>query len=228
MSIFHPFFKDSDDLDFQTKINIEREKHEAVNKTIRRLVQEHIKKGPLCSIAEIRDNIAGKNIRCRIMSYLCNDFIEEMKIVIDGTTFKLSRPLFPKREEPASIQVEVPKESIHQYINPETDVEGVVDFLTALAEWMPEYRMIEEKYREEERKKRIACDLAFDILKRCIGMKLEEKGYEYNISQSTYSSGILKIDGGKGFKMTMSVDLMEDFLEDLTKIVDSLPSRTKI
>ena len=228
MSIFHPFFNDIDELDFQTKINIEREMHDAATKTIRRLVQEHIKTGPICSIADIRDSIVKRNIQSRIINYVCNDFTEEMNVVIDGTEFNLSRPLFPKRKEPASIQVQIPNESIHQYINPETEAEGVVDFLASLAGWMPEYRMIEERYREEQKKKRIACDLAFDILRRSIGKKLEDKGYQCKASQSPYTSGTLRIDGGKGFKITMTVDLLEDFLEDMTKIVDSLPSRTEI
>ena len=67
-------------------------------------------------------------------------------------------------------------------------------------------------------------DLAIDLLKRNIGAILEEKGYKYVIYPSHTNKASLIITFSDVFKMTLEVDLMEDFLDQVRRIVESLPT----
>ena len=218
-----PFFEDTE---FLIANKVCHRKMELANKAIPSLMQKHLKSGKLCSVADIRDAFVSRNCGDQVKKYHINDFVEEMDILIDKVRFHVSIPLFPKRAEPESMRFELPEERISRYFRPDSDPESVVDLLTAIASWMPEYYKVEDIIREEEKKKRIACDLAYDLVKRSIGGKLEGKGYRFTTSLSyNDNSARLEIEGGKGFEMTMHVDLLENFLEDMIKVVDSLPSR---
>ena len=226
MAILPPILED---LDFIISSKVSSRQMDLANKTIRSLMQENLKSGGHCSVADIRDAFLANETGAHIKNYLINDFIEEMDVEIKGVKFHVSIPLFPKRAESESVRFEIPKERISRHFKAETDPDSVVELLTAIASWMPEYYKVEDTIREEEKKKRIACDLAMDLLKRSIGGKLEEKRYTFFARHSYVNHrGTLEIDGGKGLRMIMHVDLLEDFLEDMTRIVDSLPPRYDI
>ena len=91
---------------------------------------------------------------------------------------------------------------------------------------MPEYKMIEEKWKEEQKKKELASDIAFDLLKRFAEEKLESKGYFFNVENTRYHyRAKIRITLPKGVEITFIICLLEDFYEEISRIVDSLPSR---
>lgn len=214
------------DVDFETRNKLEVQKRLESGNMIKKLTSQIEERGELCTLAEVKGIIDRSDNQDVCSGYIANDFTEEMSVTIDNTEFNLKIGLFPKNKRDAGINISIADESIHTTLSSHSKPESVVQFMTELAAWMPEYRMIETKWREEIKKIELACDIAFDVLKRNAEQKLEEKGYDFRIENTHYQyQARIYIRLPEGVEITFRISLLEDFLGEVTKIIDSLPSR---
>lgn len=77
------------------------------------------------------------------------------------------------------------------------------------------------------KQKEIACEIAFDALKRTMTPILEEKGY-MNFSFSTFKeTAHIDVQFNGGVSISINVELLEDFLDETMNVLQSLPQFQK-
>ena len=137
------------------------------------------------------------------------DFAEQLNVNLADTDFNLSIGLFPKQNRKQGISMTVAKANLRKTLDSDTTPESVADFILG----------IELRIQEIEMQKQKVRDIALDLLKRNIGAILEEKGYEYEIHPPYKDKASLIITFSDVFNMTLEVDLMEDFLDEVATVV---------
>lgn len=199
-------------------------KKQKADKAIHKFVKECIQYGDTrCILKEVYDALVEKGIAPSMMSHQENDFREILEVKAHNVLISLSIPLFP-RNNGKSIDFSVKADEIHEFLDLYSTPESVADYLTAVSDWLPEYISIEERLMAEEKQRRMACDIALDLLKKTMGDKLSGKGYQYDtLHWEGSDTASLMISYGDSIRMTIEVNLLSDFLSDLTGIIDSLP-----
>ena len=217
---------ETEDFYFNIPHKIRKEKRECSEKAIHKLTSKHIQKGEeLCTLAKVQEALIIKGVCGDNCHYLRNDFTELLEVNLAATDFILKIPLFPKQNPQRGITLTVDNAELHKNIDSYATPESVADFILGMSEWLPEYYAIDVRIHAEEMRKQTIRDLAVDLLKRNIGAILEEKGYEYIVSSSGITNkASLTITFSKVFQMTLEIDLMEDFLDQVKRVVESLPA----
>lgn len=224
-----PLFLDPfgrDDLEYNILHKVREEKRECSHKVLKKLTKKHIRKGDtLCTLDLVRDSLISKGVTEGRCEYSKNDFSERLNIDLANTTFCLCIQLFPKRDPKKDINLTIDKTDIQKDLDSDTTPESVADFVLGLSEWLPEYYAIETHIQEEEMKKKTVHDLAVDLLKRNIDTILSKKGYSYSVTSSYFmNTASVKITFSPTIHMTLKVDLEDEFLEDVIRMAESLPS----
>lgn len=231
MTIFHRARLGSNfgftyDVDWDTLEKLERAKIRYSDKKIKELLSGVEEQEEVCSLADVKEIIEKSDNKYICNHFEANDFLEELRVAIDGTEFRLSISLFPKNKRDAGISMSVMQEKLRATLGSRSKPESIVAFMEEISSWMPEYNMIEEKWKEEQKKKELASDIAFDLLKRVAEEKLESKGYTFTIENTHYQyRARIRISLPKGVEITFVICLLDDFYDEISRIVDSLPSR---
>ncbi len=201
------------DFDFSIQGKIFREKRALAENTFKKLTQEYVRSGGTdCRLADVKDSLIAKGIETSLLGYESNDFTEKLIARLDNIEYTLSRALFPKHKTTRSITFKTLDNELHRNLAGDATADSLADFLIAVHKWIPEYQAVEEKITEEE--------------VRRIKVILDEKGYDFHIShESNKNIAKIRIDMNNGIRMNIDVDLMEDFLERLTQVVESMPER---
>ena len=201
----------------------EQQRHEAeriLNKYIRKYISGC---DGSCSLTEVRDMLISKGVKAERLVHSINDISEQLEMKSGETVLNIYHPLFPK-DKSKRIRFTVNGTTINTSIKEQSAPEGVADLLLAVEGWMPEYYRIEEEMLAEEKQRTLVCDIAIDLLKKNIGETLEKKGYKYEIFRIRKTgSACMRIEVSRVIKMEFEIDLMEDFLEQITLITKSLP-----
>ena len=102
--------------------------------------------------------------------------------------------------------------------------ESIAEFLLSLLDWIPEYMQIDEKLKAEMKQEEMALQIAFDLLDRVVCPMLDQKGYDYNLdTMVNRNKASFRIKISKALMITFEVDLLQDFLDQVVKYVESLP-----
>lgn len=205
-----------------------QEKKDKADKAIRKFIKKHLQSGDFrCTLKEVHDALIERGIDPNIMSHQTNDFRDILEVKDHNALITLSIPLFP-RNKGKSIDFSVNSNEIHEFLDLYSTPESVADYLIAVSDWLPEYMSIGERLMAEEKQRRMACDIALDLLNKTMGEKLSSKGYQYDISHWVGNDDAsLMISYGDSIRMTIQVNLLKDFLSDLTRIIDCLPVNAK-
>lgn len=217
---------DSMFLKFGVESRIREEKKKISDKALKGFMKKHIRRdiASPCTLSQIRESLLCKGFDETAVKYHIDDFREELEVTSDGMSITMDIPQFPKESLNRGISLQIYGGEIQHRFHRESSPDDIADFVTAVFEWLPEYLSIEEKIWAEEKQKEIACHLASDLLTRTIGARLEEKGYQYDYHSNEYRNvGGLTIHLSNSVKMKFEVDLMKDFMEQISKVVDSLP-----
>ena len=108
----------------------------------------------------------------------------------------------------------------------ERPADSIADLILAIEGWLPEYYSIEDKCLAEEKQKRMACEIALDLLKRTVRPILEKKNYEFSVMYGgDRNTAKVRIFMNDIISMSINVNLTEDFINPITKVVDSLPEK---
>lgn len=223
-SIFPDPFE-SDDFSFSASSRIRVEQHECSKKAIKELSKKYIQKGEvLCTLVQLREKLISRGVCAERCKYQKNDFAERLDVTLADTDFNITIPLFPKQDPKKGIKLIVGKGVVHEILDSYVTPESAADFILGIYEWLPEYYGIELRIQEEEMQKQKVRNLALDLLKRNIGAILEEKGYKYDVYPPYRNKASIIITLSDVFKMTLEVNLMEDFLNQVRRVVESLPA----
>lgn len=213
------------DFSFSTSRRIREEQYKCSKKAIKALTKKHIQNGEvLCTLAQLQEELISRGVRADNCKYQKNDFAERLDVNLAGTDFNISIPLFPKQDPEKGIKLMVGKGVVHEILDSYVTPKSAADFILGVSEWLPEYYDIEIRIQQEEMQKQKVRDLAIDLLKRNIGAILEEKGYKYEVYALYSNKASLIITFSDIFRMTLEVNLMEDFLDQVRKVVESLPA----
>ena len=206
---------------------IRKEKQKISEKALKDFTNQHVRQGISvpCTLAEVRDSLTNKGFNADMIKYNINDFREDLEVRADGIAISLDIPLFPNAEHKRGISLHIFGEDIHHRFKRESDPGDIADFIISVLAWLPEYLSIEDKIIAEEKQREIACNIASDLLTKTICAVLKEKGYRYDTHSNGYdNTAILTIHLGNGVKMKFEVDLLKDFLGQISRVVDSLPT----
>ena len=230
MSIFHPLSRTrmgfGYNIDFETRQQLVEQKRLQSRNQLKKLKTNVKEQDELCTLAEVKNIIEKSDGQAICKGFEVNEFTEKMFVIFDCVGFKLEIGLFPKNKKNEGIKLSIENEDIETTLSIHSKPECIIQFMKDLAAWLPEYRMIEEKWREDIKKKELACDIAYDVLKRNAEQKLEEKGYLFTIENTHYEyQARIIIRLPDGVEIKIMVNLLDDFLEEIRSILDSLPSR---
>lgn len=157
-----------------------------------------------------------------------NNIIDRLDVYYRNINFELSIPLFPKRNYAPACTVKVKSCNITEYIELTYTPESVAELILSVIEWLQEYDKIEIQLKQELKQEEIAKEISIDLLKRAAGDILDRKGYEYDVFTDRSSNiASLRIGFEGEFTMTFEVNLMENFIDKLTKVIESLPDNQK-
>ena len=222
----NPFDLELEDFHFSAARRIREEQHECSEKAVKELKEKHIHKGEvLCTLGQVHEALLSKGVSADRCTYIKNNISERLDVYLTETNFNLTIPLFPKQDPRKGITLLVGKSELHERIDSYVTPEGLADFILGISYWLPEYYGIELRIQEEEMQKQKVRDIALDLFKRNIGAILEAKGYKYRFYPPFKNNkASLTITFSDIFNMTLEVDLMEDFLDQVKRIVESLPA----
>jgi hypothetical protein len=211
---------------FSIQSKIWEEKRKISDQALKGFMKKHIRRDIAipCTLAQVRDSLICKDIKETAVRYNIDDFREELEVTSEGMSITMDIPQFPKESRSRGISLQIYGGEIKHRLRRESSPDDIADFIISVFAWLPEYLSIEEKIRAEEKQKEIACNLASDLLTRTVGARLEEKGYRYDFHNNEYDPiAGLTVYLGNGVEMKFEVDLMKDFMEQICKVVDTLP-----
>ena len=213
--------------EFELSNKIRHEMHIAARSAIRQFSQKHLITSEKAStLAEVRDALANKNISPDALQYGINDFSEHLILSINGNSIDMKIGLFPKKKKSRDIILTADKNGIHTPIEAKHTADSIADLILAIEGWLPEYYSIEDKCLAEEKQKRMACEIALDLLKRTVRPILEKKNYEFSVMYGgDRNTAKVRIFMNDIISMSINVNLTEDFINPITKVVDSLPEK---
>lgn len=218
MESFSHFF------DYSIEYKIKQEQRRQADKALKRFSRKHIRTGEGdCTLAQVRDALIDRGVAPGCCEHSVNDFRDDLHVNIRDVRYNLNIPLFPQKRSGRTIKFDALQNELHHRFEIQTAPEGIAEFILAVSEWIPEYYDIEERMMAEEKQRKMACDIALDALKTTIGQKLAAKGYAYDIMPDYDNKASLRIIVSDIFNMTFVVNLLEDFLEQVSGVVDSLP-----
>ena len=217
----------TDDFDYSdsTQEKIWKEKRNLSKKALERFEKEHItSRDSACTLIEVRDELITMGVAESCLKHCINDFSDKLETTINNVVYQLDIPLFPRRKAGRCIGLTTGKLGLHHNFGITSSPAAIAEFIIALSEWMPEYLSIDERIAGEEKKKNIACSIAMDLLKKTFDDILTKKGYQYDINRFGGSNiATLTISIDKALAMTFRIDLLNDFLVQLIRIIESLP-----
>ena len=214
--------------DFEDEESIQekiwKEQRNISKKALERFHQDYVtSRDTACTLIEVRDELIARGVAESSLSHAVGNFSDKLEVSINQIVYELNIPLFPKRKAGRGIDLHTGKIGVKHDFEITTSPASIAEFLIALSDWMPEYLSIEERITGEEIKKNIACDIAMDLLKKKFDDILAIKGYQYDIDRPRGSNiAILTISIDKAVTMIFRIDLLEDFLVQLTRIIEAL------
>lgn len=217
-----PFFRHSDLFEDDIFFKVREQQHEESDKAFKKFTAELLQKGEdVITLAQVRDAFA--STKGRPMKYFINDFIEKFVVTIDGLDYDFTIPRFPNDKKEKRIRMSISKYNLMQYLSSKHTPESIVAFVNAIAAWIPEYAAIEERVEAAHKKRQLACTIAYDALERSMKPILEEKGHGECRFYRRDNIAYINITFNSGAKINIEVDLLQEFLDDVQRIVQSLP-----
>lgn len=219
------FIGDIFDLPSPLQSRISEEERKDAKRTMKRLAKEKLQDGDETELKEISEQLLYRGISENSMDYKANDRAESLTIIFGNDTFQINR-FINKSKRPGDFHFKVKGTEITYDIPTSTTPESIADFVLAVQGYMPEYRLIKDWVTTEEEQKKIARKLAADLLKNNICRKLTHKGYDNKLNWSeNRDDAQIRISISTGLTIELDVNLSEDFFEDVTIYVESLPEK---
>lgn len=182
-----------------------------------------------CLLEDVRRELIEKGVPEDNLNHVRNTMADVLHFSFDGGSMELRQALFPKRRHTQSISLNIQPYSIYYSIEPAATPASVAEFILAVVGWIPEYDRIEENLKAQIKQEQMACRISLDLFKRVVGEILEQKGYEYKIRDNLFvNKASMRIKVSEAFSITMEVNLLHDYLDQVTRYVNALPELKKL
>lgn len=172
------------------------------------------------SLVQVKEELSKRGVMESDMEYHICDFNESLQLRHGTYVLDFSRALFPKNMD-SHIRLDI-KELAHIGML-KYSAENIADLSMSIIEWIPEYEKIRINAHVENEKNKLICKLGMTFLKT-IAELVSKKGLKCDVYESYTKENLamLDIDYGNGISCTYTVDLLSDFQQKLTDIVEKL------
>mgnify|MGYP003508353937 FL=1 len=218
-------FPGSEMFSFENRYNYElrQRKHQAHNQAFGRFKQKLVGSQTPCELEDVKNLLLGGGVPVHKLEHHKNTIIDCLKIQCDGDYIEITRSLFPKGKS-GNIKIVGRDQNIYCTISDRATPESIAEFLLSLLDWIPEYMLIDEKLKAEMKQEEMALQIAFDLLDRVVCPMLDQKGYDYDLdTMVNRNKASLRIKISAALMITLEVDLLQEFLDQVVKYVESLP-----
>ena len=218
-------FPGSEMFSFENRYEYElrQRKHQAHNQAFGRFKQKLVGSQTPCQLEDVKNLLLGRGVPEHKLEHHQNTIIDCLKIQCDGDYIEITRSIFPKGQT-GDIKVVGRTQNIYCTMRDRSTPESIAEFLLSLLDWIPEYMQIDEKLKAEMKQEEMALQIAYDLLERVVSPMLDQKGYDYNLdTMVNRNKASFKIKISEALMITFEVDLLQDFLDQVVKYVESLP-----
>ena len=218
-------FPGSEMFSFENRYEYElrQRKHQAHNQAFGRFKQKLVGSQTPCQLEDVKNLLIGRGVPEHKLEHHQNTIIDCLKIQCDGDYIEITRSIFPKGQT-GDIKVVGRTQNIYCTMRDRSTPESIAEFLLSLLDWIPEYMQIDEKLKAEMKQEEMALQIAYDLLERVVSPMLDQKGYDYNLdTMVNRNKASFKIKISEALMITFEVDLLQDFLDQVVKYVESLP-----
>ena len=218
-------FPGSEMFSFENRYNYElrQRKHQAHNQAFGRFKQKLVGSQTPCELEYVKNLLLGRGVPEHNLEHHKNTIIDCLKIQCDGDYIEITRSIFPKGQS-GDIKVVGRAQNIYCTMRDRSTPESIAEFLLSLLDWIPEYMQIDEKLKAEMKQEEMAIQIAYDLLERVVSPMLDQKGYDYNLdTMVNRNKASFRIKISEALMITFEVDLLQDFLDQVVKYVESLP-----
>ena len=218
-------FPGSEMFSFENRYEYElrQRKHQAHNQAFGRFKQKLVGSQTPCQLEDVKNLLIGRGVPEHKLEHHQNTIIDCLKIQCDGDYIEITRSIFPKGQS-GDIKVVGRAQNIYCTMRDRSTPESIAEFLLSLLDWIPEYMQIDEKLKAEMKQEEMALQIAYDLLERVVSPMLDQKGYDYNLdTMVNRNKASFRIKISEALMITFEVDLLQDFLDQVVKYVESLP-----
>ena len=218
-------FPGSEMFSFENRYEYElrQRKHRAHNQAFGRFKQKLVGSQTPCQLEDVKNLLLGRGVPEHKLEHHQNTIIDCLKIQCDGDYIEITRSIFPKGQT-GDIKVVGRTQNIYCTMRDRSTPESIAEFLLSLLDWIPEYMQIDEKLKAEMKQEEMALQIAYDLLERVVSPMLDQKGYDYNLdTMVNRNKASFRIKISEALMITFEVDLLQDFLDQVVKYVESLP-----
>ena len=218
-------FPGSEMFSFENRYEYElrQRKHQAHNQAFGRFKQKLVGSQTPCQLEDVKNLLLGRGVPEHKLEHHQNTIIDCLKIQCDGDYIEITRSIFPKGQS-GDIKVVGRAQNIYCTMRDRSTPESIAEFLLSLLDWIPEYMQIDEKLKAEMKQEEMALQIAYDLLERVVSPMLDQKGYDYNLdTMVNRNKASFRIKISEALMITFEVDLLQDFLDQVVKYVESLP-----
>lgn len=215
----------SDCFDDAFEFSVLRKQQKKADDDMKRMIESLTECEELCSLVDVERLLLKKGINATDLSYSKTDFCEHLNAKISNQEFSLNIPLFPKKKHPDPISLVVGDLNRHECLSRNSTPEGIVNLIIEIAAWVPEYHAYIEELEAKEKQRELACRISMNLLEKTISKIIIDKGYEYEIYQTSNGKASLRIQLSEAVQITIEVALLGDYLNQIMSVTSLLPQR---
>lgn len=215
----------SDCFDDAFEFSVLRKQQKKADEDMQRMKESMTECEELCSLVDIERLLIKKGINATDLSYSKTDFCEHLNAKICKQEFSLNIALFPKKKHPDPISLVVEDLNRHEWLSRNSTPESVVRLMMDIAAWVPEYHAYIEELEAKEKQRELACRISMNLLEKTISQIIIDKGYEYEIYQTSNGKASLRIQLSEAVQITIEVDLLGDYLDQIMSITSLLQKK---
>ena len=215
----------SDCFDDPFEFSILRKQQKKADDDMKRMTESLTEREDICSLVDIEMLLLKKGINETDLSYSKTDFCEHLNAKIGNQDFSLNIALFPKKKHPDPISLVIEDLNRHEWLSRNSTPESVVKLMMDIAAWVPEYHAYIEELEAKEKQRELACRISMNLLEKTISKIIIDKGYEYEVYQTSNGKASLRIQISEAVQIILEVDLLGDYLDRLMGITSLLPQK---
>ncbi|MBO5815474.1 MAG: hypothetical protein J6R30_05105 [Bacteroidales bacterium] len=171
------------------------------------------------TLEQVKKELLDRGIPESTISYQICDFSETLVIQYEDCRFDFTRALFPSYKS-KSVQLLIPRLKFWSTVD--FSHEEIADFVLAIINWLPIYKMIVDNAEVELKKIELICQVGMTFL-HSISERLRQKGINSYVTQNfDEETANMQIEYGNGISCKYKINLLDNFQEKILEITNRL------
>lgn len=209
---------------FDEEIKLREKQLDATNLALNKFKLVLAKSQEECNITDVKKALIERGVAESDLEHHRNDIIDCLEIHFKNRHVQLGKHLFPKRSLDKGLRFNVKSYPIAEILERTYTSESIAVFILSVIDWLDVYDKFEVQLKQEREQEKIASGIALDLLKRVAETTLSNKGYKYNVGHGRNSNkATLRISVDGEISMNFEVNLLENFVDKLIRVLESLP-----